>query len=122
MCAGVQMSVNSVMHGSKLFTLRPNLHEQLDELMVMELTLPEDIERMKTAKRRDKEQVSVRACGCVAWCTWHDGCKESRGCEQLRSVLAAMTCNAMRIMHAQLQGSALHVCLAAACAAVVCCR
>jgi hypothetical protein len=51
------MSVNSVMHGSKLFTLRPNLHEQLDELMVMELTLPEDIERMKTAKRRDKEQV-----------------------------------------------------------------
>jgi hypothetical protein len=52
-----QMSVNSVMHGSKLFTLRPNLHEQLDELMVMELTLPEDIERMKTAKRRDKEQV-----------------------------------------------------------------
>ncbi|WIA13348.1 hypothetical protein OEZ85_006930 [Tetradesmus obliquus] len=54
-----QMSVNSVMHGSRLFTLRPNLHEQLEELMVMELTLPEDIERMKTAKRRDKEQVNV---------------------------------------------------------------
>ncbi|KAF6250631.1 hypothetical protein COO60DRAFT_1681080 [Scenedesmus sp. NREL 46B-D3] len=53
-----QMSVNSVMHGSKLFTLRPNLHEQLDELMVMELTLPEDIERMKAAKRRGKEQVN----------------------------------------------------------------
>jgi hypothetical protein len=56
------MSVNSVMHGSKLFTLRPNLHEQLDELMVMELTLPEDIERMKTAKRRDKEQVRAYSC------------------------------------------------------------
>eukprot|EP00878_Enallax_costatus_P041461 GHUV01048247.1.p1 GENE.GHUV01048247.1~~GHUV01048247.1.p1 ORF type:complete len:624 (+),score=179.30 GHUV01048247.1:665-2536(+) len=52
-----QMSVGSVMHGNRLYTLQPNLHEQLTELQVIELTLPEDIERMKTAKRRDQEQV-----------------------------------------------------------------
>lgn len=51
------MSVNSVMHGNKLFTLQPSLHEQLDQLQVVELTLPEDIQRMKTAKKRDQEQV-----------------------------------------------------------------
>jgi creatinine amidohydrolase/Fe(II)-dependent formamide hydrolase-like protein len=45
------------MHGNKLYTLQPNLHEQLVELQVMSLTLPEDIERMKATHRRDQEQV-----------------------------------------------------------------
>jgi creatinine amidohydrolase/Fe(II)-dependent formamide hydrolase-like protein len=59
-CApAVQMSVCSAMHGNKLYTLQPNLHEQLVELQVMSLTLPDDIERMKAAKRRDQEQVRV---------------------------------------------------------------
>eukprot|EP00879_Flechtneria_rotunda_P025407 GHRR01026999.1.p1 GENE.GHRR01026999.1~~GHRR01026999.1.p1 ORF type:complete len:354 (+),score=123.29 GHRR01026999.1:930-1991(+) len=52
-----QMSVSSVMHGNKLYTLTPNLHEQLGELQVMELTLPEDIERMRAAKQRNQEKV-----------------------------------------------------------------
>lgn len=54
------MSVSSAMHGNRLYTLQPNLHEQLAELQVIELTLPEDIERMKTANKRDQEQVSMQ--------------------------------------------------------------
>lgn len=53
------MSVCSAMHGNKLYTLQPNLHEQLVEMQVMSLTLPEDIERMKSAKKRDQEQVRL---------------------------------------------------------------
>lgn len=49
-----------MMHGNKLYTLQPNMHEQLMEMQVMSLTLPEDIERMKSAKRRDQEQVRER--------------------------------------------------------------
>eukprot|EP00775_Hariotina_reticulata_P013491 gene13491-13616_t len=52
-----QMSSNSVMHGNKLYTLQPNLHEHLDQLQVLELTLPEDIERMRSARNMDQEQV-----------------------------------------------------------------
>jgi hypothetical protein len=55
----MQMSSNSVMHGNKLYTLQPNLHEQLDQLQVLEITLPEDIERMKTASNTDQEQVCI---------------------------------------------------------------
>lgn len=55
----LQMSVSSVMHGNKFYTLQPNLHEQLTELQVIELTLPEDINRLKTANRRDQEQVNA---------------------------------------------------------------
>jgi creatinine amidohydrolase/Fe(II)-dependent formamide hydrolase-like protein len=50
------------MHGNKLYTLQPNLHEQLVEMQVMSITLPEDIERMKSAKKRDQEQVRLRMC------------------------------------------------------------
>jgi len=66
MLAGVlQMSLSSAMHGNKLYTLQPNLHEQLVELQVISLTLPEDIERLKAAKKRDQEQ--VRGCSEQKW-------------------------------------------------------
>lgn len=51
------------MHGNKLYTLQPNLSEQLVELRVMSLTLPDEIERLKAAKRRDKEQVGLATTG-----------------------------------------------------------
>jgi hypothetical protein len=53
----MQMSCYSVLCGNKLLTLRPNLHEQLEEVQVVDLTLPEDIERLRAAKKRDTEQV-----------------------------------------------------------------
>lgn len=56
----VQMASCSAMHGNKLYTLQPNLSEQLVELRVMSLTLPDEIELLKAAKRRDKEQVGGR--------------------------------------------------------------
>ena len=59
-----QMSVCSAMHGNKLYTLQPNMHEQLVELQVMSLTLPEDIERLKSAKKRDQEQVGCKTVSC----------------------------------------------------------
>lgn len=52
-----QMSVSSVLQGNRLLTLQPNLHEQLDQMQIMTLVLPEDIERLRTAKRREQEQV-----------------------------------------------------------------
>jgi hypothetical protein len=59
------------MHGNKLYTLQPNLHEQLVEMQVMSLTLPEDIERMKSAKKRDQEQVRLWMCkGVCKQCLW----------------------------------------------------
>ena len=51
------MSCYNASYGNKLLTLKPNLHEQLDELQMTEITLPEDIERMRAAKKRDTEQV-----------------------------------------------------------------
>ncbi|KAL6758234.1 hypothetical protein V8C86DRAFT_2601400 [Haematococcus lacustris] len=39
--------------GNKLFTLKPSMHERLWELQVMELALPEDIERLRHSKKRD---------------------------------------------------------------------
>lgn len=67
-----QMSACSAMHGNKLYTLQPNLQEQLLELQVMSLTVPEDIERMKSAKKRDQEQVGQQfaeasAAGSLLW-------------------------------------------------------
>lgn len=73
------MSLSSAMHGNKLYTLQPNLHEQLSELQVISLTLPEDIERLKAAKKRDQEQVRGPE---QAWlhsrmrlCTFESTCK-----------------------------------------------
>jgi hypothetical protein len=57
------------MHGNKLYTLQPNMHKQLMEMQVMSLTPPEDIERMKSAKRRDQEQVRGQYCSSVEGCT-----------------------------------------------------
>jgi hypothetical protein len=53
------MSCYTALYGNKLLTLKPNLHEQLDELQMTEITLPEDIERMRAAKKRDTEQVRL---------------------------------------------------------------
>ncbi len=48
--------------GNKLFLLKPNLHELLDEVAIAELTLPEEIERMKLSNKTEDEQ----ACACLA--------------------------------------------------------
>eukprot|EP00891_Asterochloris_glomerata_P004088 jgi/Astpho2/4088/Aster-x1197 len=39
-------------HGNKLYTLRPGKDDRLDELQILEFTLPEDIERMKSEKKK----------------------------------------------------------------------
>ncbi|KAF8058062.1 GPA3 [Scenedesmus sp. PABB004] len=51
-----QSSCATAVHGSRLYTLLPNVHEQLDEVMITELTLPEDIARLAAAGRRRDEQ------------------------------------------------------------------
>lgn len=53
------------MHGNKVHMLQPNLHEQLVEMQVLSITLPEEIERLKSAKKRDQEQVCDRWGCCV---------------------------------------------------------
>ncbi|KAK9823106.1 hypothetical protein WJX72_000307 [[Myrmecia] bisecta] len=42
----------SCFHGNKLYTLKPNRDEKLDELQILEFSLPEDIERMKNEKKK----------------------------------------------------------------------
>lgn len=59
------MSAASAMHGNKVHMLQPNLHEQLVEMQVLSITLPEEIERLKSAKKRDQEQVCDRWGCCV---------------------------------------------------------
>jgi hypothetical protein len=53
-----QMSAVCAVHGSRLYTLVANLREQLDEMLIIELTLPQDIERMQAAHARAAEQAS----------------------------------------------------------------
>ena len=44
-------AVYSVFYGHRLYTLKPSLHEGLDELSVIDFTLPEEVERLKAAQR-----------------------------------------------------------------------
>jgi hypothetical protein len=55
------MSVSSVVHGNRLFILQPNLHEALEQMQVVTITLPEDIEAMKRAHKVEQEQVGLVA-------------------------------------------------------------
>jgi hypothetical protein len=44
--------VYTAFHGSKLLTVKPNREERLDELQILELHLPDDIERMRAQRRK----------------------------------------------------------------------
>lgn len=45
--------------GNRLFTLKPNREEQLDELEVIETAMPEDIEGLKLQARKENDIVSA---------------------------------------------------------------
>jgi len=47
-------------HGSSLYMIKPDRDERLNELEVLELALPEDIEGMKSAHMRGDEEMSDR--------------------------------------------------------------
>ncbi len=49
----------SALAGNRVLLLKPNLHEMLDEMAIAEITLPEEIERMRAAKKTDQEMVST---------------------------------------------------------------
>lgn len=44
--------------GNRLFTLKPNREDELDELEVIEMAMPEDIEGLKLQARRENDIVS----------------------------------------------------------------
>jgi hypothetical protein len=44
----------SLIHGSRLYTLKPDRDERLNELEILEFALPEDIEGMKVARMRGR--------------------------------------------------------------------
>lgn len=50
-----QRAAYSTFYGNKLFTLKPNVHEKLFELQVIEFALPEDIERLRHSKKKEKD-------------------------------------------------------------------
>mmetsp|Transcript_16072 Transcript_16072/g.54796 ORF Transcript_16072/g.54796 Transcript_16072/m.54796 type:complete len:644 (+) Transcript_16072:153-2084(+) len=53
-----QRGAYSAFHGNKLITIKPNREEKLDEMEVLEFTLPEDIEGLKKAKNRGDDEQS----------------------------------------------------------------
>ncbi|GAX74227.1 hypothetical protein CEUSTIGMA_g1676.t1 [Chlamydomonas eustigma] len=48
-----QHAVYTCFYGNKLFTLKPSVHEKLYELQILEVALPEDIERLRHSRKRD---------------------------------------------------------------------
>lgn len=49
----MQRATYTCFYGNKLFTIKPNVHERLFELQVLEFALPEDIERLRHSRKRD---------------------------------------------------------------------
>lgn len=93
-----QHSVYTTFHGTKLLTIKPNLHEQLDELQVVELSLPEDIQRMRAGRRKDTETVDQLEICDDAVCgsnsidvSWRPPSKNSERIERFKLMLATST-------------------------------
>jgi hypothetical protein len=54
-----QQAVYVAACGSCLLMLKPNSHEALDELAITEVMQPDDIERLRAARRREEEVTSL---------------------------------------------------------------
>lgn len=48
-------SAYNTFYGNKLFTIKPNVHEKIWEIQVIEFALPEDIERLRHSKKKEKD-------------------------------------------------------------------
>ncbi|MEW5307774.1 MAG: hypothetical protein WDW38_010526 [Sanguina aurantia] len=84
--------------GNKLITLKPNMHDRLWEVQLLEWQLPEDIERLRNEKRRDLrfadklELMADAVCGAnTLELSWRPPTKNAERIEKYKLMIATGT-------------------------------